>query len=224
MIRQRRSSRRPRPRTFDKQPHYMNTCPHCRQAHPDSTGCEPPEKASSFEQTIAKHWHLRDWHRLTPIEMDLVNRLCRAGLMRIGEGRIYATHYEVPPPEPACFPHCDVCGSSAWFCSVCQPPRHVILTCVYCGHAYPDGTPTAKHDLLTAHIKVCEKHPLRAAEERIERLKEALEGLLSASTSDELEALEVALRAIPGSFEPKVVGINAIRALLDELENTKTTA
>lgn len=47
-----------------------------------------------------------------------------------------------------------------------------ILTCVYCGHAYPSGTPTHGVALLTAHIAVCEKHPLRAAEARIAVLEQ----------------------------------------------------
>ena len=38
-----------------------------------------------------------------------------------------------------------------------------ILTCVYCGHEYPQDTPAAGAQILTDHIKVCEKHPLRKA-------------------------------------------------------------
>jgi hypothetical protein len=37
-----------------------------------------------------------------------------------------------------------------------------IVTCVYCGLEYPSGTPTSQHELLTAHIKVCPKHPMTA--------------------------------------------------------------
>lgn len=41
------------------------------------------------------------------------------------------------------------------------------LTCVYCGHAYPPGTPAHGSDVLTAHIEQCEKHPARRlAQER----------------------------------------------------------
>lgn len=39
-----------------------------------------------------------------------------------------------------------------------------ILTCVYCGHEYPADTPASGAPILTAHIKVCTKHPMRAAE------------------------------------------------------------
>ena len=35
------------------------------------------------------------------------------------------------------------------------------LTCVYCGQMYPPNTPTHGSEVLTEHIKVCEKHPLQ---------------------------------------------------------------
>ncbi len=35
------------------------------------------------------------------------------------------------------------------------------LTCVYCGHEYPPGSPSHGANVLTEHIKVCEKHPMR---------------------------------------------------------------
>ncbi len=38
------------------------------------------------------------------------------------------------------------------------------LVCCFCGQAYPPGTPDSQHDLLTAHIRVCTKHPMRAVE------------------------------------------------------------
>jgi len=96
----------------------------------------------------------------------------------------------------------------------CSPS---VVTCVYCGHEYPDGTPTAKHDLLTAHIKVCEKHPMRKAEARIERLRKALSELIGAETKEELEAMEAAMRMMPGIEADKIAGINAIHALLPEV-------
>jgi hypothetical protein len=98
----------------------------------------------------------------------------------------------------------------------CSPS---VVTCVYCGHEYPDGTPTAKHDLLTAHIKVCEKHPMREAEARIERLRKALTGLIGAETKEELEAMEAAMRMMPGIEADKIAGINAIHALLSEVND-----
>jgi hypothetical protein len=49
-----------------------------------------------------------------------------------------------------------------------------VLTCVYCGKAYPPGTPSHGSSVLTDHIKVCKKHPLRTAEARIKRQKKVL--------------------------------------------------
>ena len=45
-----------------------------------------------------------------------------------------------------------------------------VLTCVYCGHAYPPGSPTHGAATLTEHIKVCEKHPLREALDALGRI------------------------------------------------------
>lgn len=43
-------------------------------------------------------------------------------------------------------------------CPTQHEPR--ILTCVYCGLAYPQGTPPHSSSLLTDHIEVCPKHPM----------------------------------------------------------------
>ncbi len=45
------------------------------------------------------------------------------------------------------------------------------ITCVYCGLAYPPGTPSHGAQVLTDHIRVCEKHPMRALTEENDRLK-----------------------------------------------------
>lgn len=50
-----------------------------------------------------------------------------------------------------------------------------VLTCVYCGHAYPPGTPASGSDALTAHIRVCEKHPMRQCESKLARVREVLD-------------------------------------------------
>ncbi len=55
--------------------------------------------------------------------------------------------------------------------------KQQVVTCVYCGHEYTTGTPTSQAEELTAHIKVCEKHPLRAAEQRIKELEVGLRDL-----------------------------------------------
>ena len=91
-----------------------------------------------------------------------------------------------------------------------------IVTCVYCGHQYPEGTPTHQAEELTAHIKVCEKHPMREAEDRIKRLTQSLAGLVGASTLAECDSMELAFRTIPGAEEDKVSALNAIHALRAE--------
>ena len=88
-----------------------------------------------------------------------------------------------------------------------------VVTCVYCGHQYPDGTPAAKHELLTEHIKTCEKHPIREAEQKIEALRNALAGLIGANTKQELDAMELAIRSTPAPDSDKIAAINAIDAL-----------
>jgi hypothetical protein len=45
------------------------------------------------------------------------------------------------------------------------------LRCAFCGQVYPPGTPASNHEALTAHIKVCPKHPMRALESECERLR-----------------------------------------------------
>jgi hypothetical protein len=45
------------------------------------------------------------------------------------------------------------------------------LTCVYCGQMYPPNTPTHGSEVLTEHIKVCEKHPMRKIEEENKELR-----------------------------------------------------
>lgn len=51
------------------------------------------------------------------------------------------------------------------------------LTCAFCGHEYPPGTPPTQHEALTAHVHACEKHPLRAELDARERRIAELERL-----------------------------------------------
>jgi len=88
-----------------------------------------------------------------------------------------------------------------------------IVTCVYCGHEYPNGTPTAKHALLTAHIKVCKKHPMRDAEQKIAKLRSALVGLIGVEKPEELTQMEFIIRSTPAPESDKIAAINAIDAL-----------
>lgn len=88
------------------------------------------------------------------------------------------------------------------------------LTCVYCGHAYPPGTPAHGAPVLTEHIRACEKHPLREAEETIAMLVAALVGLVGESCPAKLRGMELVMRSLPAPEEDKAVTINAIHALL----------
>ena len=73
---------------------------------------------------------------------------------------------------------------------------------------YPEGTPPHGSKILTDHIKVCQKHPMA-------KLRKALSDMVGASTREELEQMELALRAMPGVEQDKIVAINAIHALLE---------
>lgn len=88
------------------------------------------------------------------------------------------------------------------------------LTCVYCGHEYPQDTPAHGSQVLTDHIKVCERHPMRKAEANITLLRSALAGLIGADTEDELRQMEATMRLLPAPEADKAVSINAIHALL----------
>lgn len=50
-----------------------------------------------------------------------------------------------------------------------------VVTCIYCGMEYGEGTPTSQDERLTAHIRTCEKHPMRALETENAHLREGLE-------------------------------------------------
>jgi len=89
-----------------------------------------------------------------------------------------------------------------------------IITCVYCGQEYPQGTPSHSHESLTAHIKVCEKHPMRKAEQDIKLLRDALVGIIGSDSREELLTMESMVRMLPAPDADKAVSINAIHALL----------
>ena len=90
-----------------------------------------------------------------------------------------------------------------------------ILTCVYCGHEYPQDTPAHGEKVLTDHIAGCEKHPMRAVVEQRDKLRDALAVMIGASTKDELDAMEIGVRSLPGCEEDRAVALNAIHALRD---------
>ena len=90
-----------------------------------------------------------------------------------------------------------------------------VLTCVYCGHEYPQETPAWGNQVLTDHIKVCEKHPMRKLEADNAKLRKALAELVGAESKEELTAMEGAIRLMPGVERDKISALNAIHALQD---------
>ena len=93
-----------------------------------------------------------------------------------------------------------------------------VLTCVYCGEAYPEGTPPHGSQILTDHIRVCKKHPLREAEKKIKKLREALIGLVGASDKNELEGMEMVIRMVDAPSADKVAMVDAIHAIIETSE------
>lgn len=89
-----------------------------------------------------------------------------------------------------------------------------ILTCAYCGQEYLQDTPASGSEVLTEHIKVCERHPMRKAEADIALLRSALEGMIGASTERGLREMEAAVQVIPDPEGNATVALAAIRALL----------
>ena len=77
-------------------------------------------------------------------------------------------------------------------------PTETIVTCVYCGMAYPQGTPTHGATVLTEHIKVCEKHPMRLAEKQLELTRQQRDTIFEKLEQAEsrMKQLEDALRQI----------------------------
>jgi len=92
-----------------------------------------------------------------------------------------------------------------------------VLTCVYCGHEYPEGTPSWGSDLLTEHIRTCEKHPMRDLESKLAQLRRALVGLVGLDTREELEAMEAVVRLSTIPEKDRASTIDAIHALMDTL-------
>lgn len=88
-----------------------------------------------------------------------------------------------------------------------------VLTCIYCGHEYPQDTPAAGHQVLTEHIHTCIKHPVHQAKQSVALLRAALAGLLGASTIDGLADLEAGMELLPIPKTEKAIMISAIQAL-----------
>lgn len=92
------------------------------------------------------------------------------------------------------------------------------VTCVYCGQAYPPGTPTSQHELLTEHIKVCERHPMRAMSVELGELR-ARNGRNETTLAvaiDEMRRLSQERDELKNKLDGAVVGLTSTRATLDD--------
>ena len=93
-----------------------------------------------------------------------------------------------------------------------------VLTCVYCGQEYPQDTPTWGDKILTDHIKVCPKHPMRKAESQIAKLRAALIGLVGDGDKETLQTMKDAISLMTNvPTEDKINTMNAIDALLETM-------
>lgn len=90
-----------------------------------------------------------------------------------------------------------------------------VLTCVYCGHEYPQDTLAHGDKVLTDHIAKCEKHPMRTVVAQRDMLRKALVGLVGADDPAELRNIEAMMRILPAPEADKAATINAIHALLE---------
>ncbi len=90
--------------------------------------------------------------------------------------------------------------------------KSLVVTCVFCGMAYPTNTPTHGAEILTAHVAVCEKHPMKKVLHEKNRLRSALVGFVGADGA-ELEGMKVAVGLMPGDPETKMMALQAIQVL-----------
>ena len=90
-----------------------------------------------------------------------------------------------------------------------------VLTCVYCGHAYPPGTPGSNHEALTAHVVVCEEHPAM-------RLRKALSAFIDAIHCGDLSWLQVSLELRLGR-EPSSMPLSRRSRLVERRRERRAT-
>lgn len=90
-----------------------------------------------------------------------------------------------------------------------------ILTCVYCGHEYPQDTPAFGSKVLTDHIASCDQHPMRTVALQRDRLRSALAAVIGVSGPDDLRAMRCILLDSAAPDGEKVVLIAAVDALLE---------
>lgn len=95
-----------------------------------------------------------------------------------------------------------------------------VVTCAFCGEAYPDGTPTSGAEMLAQHIRECRKHPMRALEKKAARLRDALTRVVGASSRSELEEMTLGLYLMPDSDDKKAAQF-ALEVLLETAEEVE---
>ena len=96
-----------------------------------------------------------------------------------------------------------------------------VLTCVYCGHEYPQNTPAWDNEVLTEHIKVCAKHPMSRLRADNDKLRKALVGLIGVATKEELEEAEARARRVRQFEVAGAAVLDCIRALLATLPDAE---
>lgn len=67
--------------------------------------------------------------------------------------------------------------------------QHRVLTCIYCGHQYEQGTPPASAQALTDHIAQCPEHPMTKLRDQIDQALVAYEVLREESHTDCMQAM-----------------------------------
>ena len=102
-----------------------------------------------------------------------------------------------------------------------------VLTCAFCGEAYPPGTPESNHVALTAHVKVCAKHPMRETERVLRELMGRVFGAMGTMDSTvfacEYNALNAALTDAETLLSVKAESlVNAVDVVSDSLGDIET--
>lgn len=93
-----------------------------------------------------------------------------------------------------------------------------VLTCAFCGHAYPPGTPRSQHDLLTEHVLSCAEHPLAARIRQMQAAQEEQAALRRAYLERRVEDLDrMASCANRLGYHNKVVAAELVEAELRDL-------
>ena len=94
-----------------------------------------------------------------------------------------------------------------------------VLTCVYCGYHFPADTPASGAPILTEHIKVCEKHPLKETIDRLGQYQNQVRLAGTALSIAELLSMHAQARLPSKSPTPSDKDEDrAIQVLIDRLE------